>query len=100
MGRFFRLLQRVDPSNYSENTKVFLVVAGIVGVSAWRIFGDAPQKAGHDKFSSEKPQALRGETERSLEVERAKLAAAGAAAAPIAPAGGSGTAAAAPSQMR
>lgn len=37
------------------------------------IFAGPAKKAGHDFASNEKPQALRGETERNLQEEKAKF---------------------------
>lgn len=62
-----------------DTLKIAAGVAAIVGFSTWQVFGRAPTKPGHDLASSEKPQALRNETERTLEGEKAKAAASKAA---------------------
>lgn len=53
-----------------------MVVGGVIALSAYQVFsgGSRNTKSGHHYMSSEKPQALRGEMERDLEVERARMA--------------------------
>ena len=51
---------------------VFLGTASIIGIAAYSVT-KKPEKPGHDKFSSEKPQALRGERKRTLEEEKRAL---------------------------
>ena len=51
---------------------VFLGTASIIGFAAYSVV-KKPQAPGHDKFSSEKPQALRGERRRSLADEKLAL---------------------------
>ena len=58
-----------------EGLKVFAVVCAVAALSTYQVMGGARKKAGHDLLSSEKPQALRGETEgRTLAGEKAKQA--------------------------
>ena len=51
---------------------VFLGTASIIGFAAYSVV-KKPQAPGHDKFSSEKPQELRGERRRSLAEEKRAL---------------------------
>ena len=57
----------------SENAKVFLAVSGIVALASLTVMGGTSKKEGHDLVSSEKPAAMRRESERTLEGEKAKL---------------------------
>jgi len=58
----------------SDNVKVATVVAAVAGLATYQVLGSKrTTKEGHGYMSSEKPQALRNETERILEVEKAKL---------------------------
>ena len=52
---------------------VAAVVLGVCALATAQVLYK-PAKPGHDAFSSEKPQALRKETPRTLEEEKAKLA--------------------------
>lgn len=73
MSRLFRALENW---NASPRVKVATVVGGVIALSTYQVFsgGSRNNKSGHHYMSSEKPQALRGETERDLEVERARMA--------------------------
>ncbi len=61
---------------WKERLQVFAGVSFFIGLATWQVLGKAPQKPGHDTFSSEKPESLRKETKRDLDVERAKMLAA------------------------
>jgi len=61
---------------WKERLQVFAGVSFFIGLATWQVLGKTPQKPGHDTFSSEKPEALRKETKRDLDVERAKMLAA------------------------
>jgi hypothetical protein len=65
---------------WKERLQVFAGVAGICALATYNVLGPktVAVKPGHDTFSSEKPQALRKETPRDLEEERAKMLAAAA----------------------
>lgn len=57
-----------------ESAKVGLGVFTILGICAIPVFGTGGNKReGHDPFSSEKPEAIRGEQRRNLEAEKARL---------------------------
>jgi hypothetical protein len=51
---------------------VFIGTSTIIGVAAYSVV-KKPEQPGHDKFSSEKPQALRGELRRTLDGEKRAL---------------------------
>ncbi len=75
MSRAFHAF--VNWKGMGDGAKVGLVVGVVCALSVFQVYGGVrsnASKAGHHYMSSEKPQALRNETERDLEVERAKMA--------------------------
>jgi hypothetical protein len=71
-----RAVGMLDAWKANESTKILLVVGGVVGLATYQTLSRAATKDGHNMLSSEKPQALRNESTRSLDDEKAKLAAA------------------------
>lgn len=63
----------------AHTAKVVAAVGGIITLSAYQVLGAQRTREGHDALSSEKPIALRGEAERDLAVEKAKVRASDAA---------------------
>ena len=57
---------------------MFVTVAGVAALSTYQVTSSVKKKEGHDAMSSEKPAALRGEADRDLAVEKAKVIAADA----------------------
>ena len=74
MGFAYRSLAALDALRIPESLKVVVALGFVVSLSAYQVL-TRPQKAGHDALSSEKPQALRNETERTIQAEKAKAAA-------------------------
>ena len=56
-----------------QQLTVLAVVGSVCAFAAWQVLSK-PRAPGHDTFSSEKPQQLRGETLRNLEQEKARVA--------------------------
>jgi hypothetical protein len=65
---------------WKERLQVIAGVSAIVGLACYNVLGPkTAARPGHDLASNEKPEALRKETPRNLEIERAKVQAAAAA---------------------
>lgn len=67
-----RQIQRLSSTYARRQAIVFLGTALIIGLAVNQVT-KRPEKPGHDKFSSEKPEALRGERVRSLDSEKRAL---------------------------
>jgi hypothetical protein len=59
-------------SRLRENLIVAAVVLGVAALSTWQVTSKT-KRPGHDLFSQERPAALRGETKRDLDSEKAKI---------------------------
>jgi hypothetical protein len=66
-----RLLRAADEHPLPESLKIVIGVAAACAFGYRVVTGRADKRPGHDLASSERPQALRGEKERSLEEEKA-----------------------------
>jgi hypothetical protein len=62
----------------SSGAKVGLAAGAVCALAAAQVLLRKPKREGHDLFSSEKPEAVRGEKRRSVEEERALAARAAA----------------------
>jgi hypothetical protein len=55
-----------------ENIKVIGAVILIAGIATYQVLS-SQKRPGHDQFSSEKPESLRGEKKRDLATEKASI---------------------------
>ena len=67
------LLIAADRHPAPQALKVLLGASVLTGAAVYLVLGRAPQKAGHDLASSEKPQAVRGEKLRTVAGEKAAI---------------------------
>ena len=58
----------------SAGAKVGVAAGAVCALAAAQVLLRKPKREGHDLFSSEKPEAVRGEKRRSVEEERALAA--------------------------
>ena len=69
MSRFWHAFESYG--GLSAGAKVGLASFAVCGLAAEQVLLRQPKREGHDLFSSEKPEAVRGEKRRSVDEERA-----------------------------
>jgi len=70
----YRVASNVDETRVmSKTSKIAIGSSLIFGLSIYLVFSKPKTKPGHDLGSSEKPQALRNETLRTIESEKRLL---------------------------
>jgi hypothetical protein len=75
LARFlYKVADNIDKHPLPQPIKIFLGAGVIYGVSIYLVYSKPTTKPGHDLGSSEKPQAIRNETVRTLESEKRLLA--------------------------
>jgi hypothetical protein len=75
VARFlYKVADNVDRHPLPQPIKIFIGAGFIYGLSIYLVYSKPTTKPGHDIGSSEKPQAIRNETVRTLESEKRLLA--------------------------
>jgi hypothetical protein len=75
VARFlYKVADNVDKHPLPQPIKIFIGAGFIYGLSIYLVYSKPTTKPGHDIGSSEKPQAIRNETVRTLESEKRLLA--------------------------